>query len=184
MPQETKQSRIWKWLLCKVLPVCRSSGHAIRRVLKWQVRTGFWSRAWVAQSIKPLTWAQVMISSFVGLSPASGSVVTARSQSLLWILCLPLSLPLPNSHSVSQKQINIKKTKELVSGLAKLRQLAIHRIGKMSEINFNDRILSIQKWGNWGTKSLSGLSKAAQLVAAEARSEFGTQSQIVQYPFH
>ena len=36
--------------------------------------------------------AQVVISRFVGSSPASGSVPTARS--LLWILCLPLSLPL------------------------------------------------------------------------------------------
>ena len=35
--------------------------------------------AWVAQSIKHPTLAQVMISRFVGSSPASGSVLTARS---------------------------------------------------------------------------------------------------------
>ena len=35
--------------------------------------------AWVAQSVKHLTWAQVMILQFVGLSPASGSVLTALS---------------------------------------------------------------------------------------------------------
>ena len=35
--------------------------------------------AWVAQSVKPLTFAQVMISWFVGLSPESGSVLTAQS---------------------------------------------------------------------------------------------------------
>ena len=35
--------------------------------------------AWVAQSVKGLTSAQVMISQFVSLSPASGSVLTAQS---------------------------------------------------------------------------------------------------------
>ena len=54
---------------------------------------------WVAQSVKHLTSAQVMISWFVSLSPASGSVLSARSR--LWIVCLPLSLPLPRSCSVS-----------------------------------------------------------------------------------
>ena len=38
----------------------------------------FWG-AWVAQLVKRPTSAQVMISQFVGLSPASGSVLTARS---------------------------------------------------------------------------------------------------------
>ena len=35
--------------------------------------------AWVAQSIKHLTLAQVMISWFVGLSPVSGCLLTAQS---------------------------------------------------------------------------------------------------------
>ena len=35
--------------------------------------------AWVAQSVKPLTSAQVMISQSVSLGPASGSVLTAQS---------------------------------------------------------------------------------------------------------
>ena len=35
--------------------------------------------AWVAQSVKHLTSAQVMISRFVGLSPALGSMLTAQS---------------------------------------------------------------------------------------------------------
>ena len=35
--------------------------------------------AWVAQSVEPPTSAQVMISWFVSLSPASGSVLTAQS---------------------------------------------------------------------------------------------------------
>ena len=34
---------------------------------------------WVAQSLKRLTSAQVMISQFVSSSPASGSVLTAQS---------------------------------------------------------------------------------------------------------
>ena len=59
----------------------------------------------MAQSVKPLTSAQVMILRFVGLSPVSGSVLTARSlepasdsvsPSLsvppLLVLCLSLSL--------------------------------------------------------------------------------------------
>ena len=34
---------------------------------------------WVAQSVKCLTLAQVTISQFMGLNPASGSVLTAQS---------------------------------------------------------------------------------------------------------
>ena len=55
---------------------------------------------WVAQSARCLTWALVMISRFMGSSPASGSVLTARSLELLRRLCLPLSLPFPCSRSV------------------------------------------------------------------------------------
>ena len=33
----------------------------------------------MAQSVKRPTWAQVMISQFMGLSPVSGSVLTAQS---------------------------------------------------------------------------------------------------------
>ena len=39
----------------------------------------FWGGAWVAQSVKHPTSAQVTISRFVSSSPASGSVLTARS---------------------------------------------------------------------------------------------------------
>ena len=56
----------------------------------------------MAQSVERVTSAQVMILRFVGSGPVSGSVLTARSlESLLRILCLPLSLPLPRSCSVS-----------------------------------------------------------------------------------
>ena len=50
--------------------------------------------AWVAPSVKCPTSAQVTISRLVSSSPASGSPLSA--QSLLRILCLPLSLPLPS----------------------------------------------------------------------------------------
>ena len=58
--------------------------------------------AWVAQPIEHLTSAQVMISQFVSLSPASGSQLSVQSQ--LRILCTPLSLLL-----LSLSKINIFK---------------------------------------------------------------------------
>ena len=58
--------------------------------------------AWVAQLVKCPTSAQVMISWFVSLSPASGSVLTARSLEPASDSVSPsLSLPLPRSCSVS-----------------------------------------------------------------------------------
>ena len=61
--------------------------------------------AWVAQLVKRPTLAQIMISWFVGSSPASGSMLTA--QSLEPASDSPsLSLPLSCSHSVSSLKIN------------------------------------------------------------------------------
>ena len=57
--------------------------------------------AWVSQSVKHPTSAQVTILWFMGLSPVSGSVLIAQSLELLPILCLPLSLLLPCSRSFS-----------------------------------------------------------------------------------
>ena len=49
---------------------------------------------WVAQSIKCPTSAQVMISQLMGLSPASGSVLTAQSlEPALDSVSLSLSAP-------------------------------------------------------------------------------------------
>ena len=61
---------------------------------------------WVAQSVKRLMLAQGMIlhEIFVISSPLLGSLLSA--QSLLWILCLPLSLPLFYSLSISLSKIN------------------------------------------------------------------------------
>ena len=57
--------------------------------------------AWVAQSVECLTSAQVMISRFVSSSPASDSACRQlRAWSLLQILCLSISRPLPCSCSV------------------------------------------------------------------------------------
>ena len=52
--------------------------------------------AWMAQSAECLTLAQVMISQFMGLSTASGSVLTAKSLEPASNSASPcLSLPLP-----------------------------------------------------------------------------------------
>ena len=62
----------------------------------------------MAQLGRQPTWAQVMISLLIGLSPASGSVLTAQSVEPAPDSVSPsLSLPLPYSRSVSK--INIKK---------------------------------------------------------------------------
>ena len=65
----------------------------------------FQGGAWVAQSVKRPTSAQVMISRVVSSSPASGSVLTAQSlEPLLDSLSPPLSAPpmLLRALSVSQ----------------------------------------------------------------------------------
>ena len=69
----------------------------------------------MAQSVERLSLAQVMISQLVSSSPASGSVLTARSlepaldsvsPSLSAPLPLPLSLSLSLSLSVSLSKVN------------------------------------------------------------------------------
>ena len=67
-----------------------------------------WKSPWMAQSVKRLTSAQVMISQFMSFSPAltaqslepaSDSVSPCLSAPLLLMLCLfPLSFPLKNKH--------------------------------------------------------------------------------------
>ena len=82
---------------------------------KWQrklvSKTQSLRGAWVAQSIEHLTSAQVKISWFVSLSPASGSVLTARSLEPPSDSVSPsLSAPLPtHTLSLSLSKINIKK---------------------------------------------------------------------------
>ena len=62
----------------------------------------FFRGAWVAQLVEHPTLARVMISQLVGLSPASGSVLTAQSlEPALDSVSPSLSLPLTHSHSVS-----------------------------------------------------------------------------------
>ena len=56
----------------------------------------------MAQSVKRLNSAQVMISQFVGSSPALGSVLTAQNlEPALDSVSPSLSLPFPRSCSVS-----------------------------------------------------------------------------------
>ena len=64
--------------------------------------------AWVAQSVKPPTLAQVMISWSVNSSPASGSVLTAQSLELALDSVSPFLSALPPLLLCLSK-INIKK---------------------------------------------------------------------------
>uniref|UniRef100_A0ABI7WJF9 Nuclear receptor subfamily 2 group F member 2 n=1 Tax=Felis catus TaxID=9685 RepID=A0ABI7WJF9_FELCA len=73
----------------------------------------------VAQSVKHLTSARVMMSQFVGSSPVSGSVLTARSLEAAWDSVSPsLSAPplLARAHSLSLKSkytfLKIKKKRK------------------------------------------------------------------------
>ena len=64
--------------------------------------------AWVAKSVKNMISAQVIISQFMGLSPASGSVLTAQSlkpasDSMSPSLSIPAPLALCLSLSLSPK---------------------------------------------------------------------------------
>ena len=63
--------------------------------------------AWVAQSVKHPTWAQVMILRLVGLSPVLGSVLTAQSLEPASVSVSPLSLPpRPPTHTLGVISIN------------------------------------------------------------------------------
>ena len=81
----------------------------VKRKLERQVQfnniymklTNSWWGACVAQWVKCPTWAQVMISWFVGSRPHQALCWWLRAWILLWILCLPLSLPLTHLYSVS-----------------------------------------------------------------------------------
>ena len=87
---------------------------------KRSLKNPYFRGAWVAQSVERPTWAQVVISLFAGLSPASGSVLTARSPEpasdsvslsrsppSLLMLCLSLC------HSLQiKKKIKLRKLKK------------------------------------------------------------------------
>ena len=67
----------------------------------------------MAQSVKRPTLAQVLISRFVSLSPASGSVLTAQSlDGACFGFCLLLSLLL-SCFTLSLSKINIKKKNDV-----------------------------------------------------------------------
>ena len=96
------------------LSLCPSPTHALSPSFKNRYSGG----AWVAQSVKCLNSAQVMISRFVSSSPTSDSVLTAQSlepasDSVSPFLCpcptRALSLCLSVSVSVSQHKLKKKK---------------------------------------------------------------------------
>ena len=66
-----------------------------------------WGGAWVAQSVKRLTSAQVMVSRFMGSSPTSGSVLTARSLEPASDSVSPLCPSSTHTLSLSLEYINI-----------------------------------------------------------------------------
>ena len=77
----------------------------------------------MAQSVKCLTLAQVMVSQFVGSSPASGSVLTAQSLEPAWdsvspslSLSLSLSAPPQLVLSLLSLSLNNTSTEEKVGG--------------------------------------------------------------------
>ena len=83
-----------------------------------QEKEGIFWGAWVAQSVKRPTSAQVMISRSMSSSPTSGSVLTAQSLEPASDSVSPsLSDPPPFMLclSLSQKYINIKKKKKAFS---------------------------------------------------------------------
>ena len=67
----------------------------------------------MAQSVKRPTSAQVMISQFVGLSPASGSVLTARSLEPASRFCVSFSLCPSPACTLSVSQMYLEKKKKV-----------------------------------------------------------------------
>ena len=101
------------------LSLCPSPAHAFSLSQKKKIIIIIMRGAWVAQSVKHPTSAQVMLSQSVSSSPASGSVLTARS--LFRILCLPLSLTRPRSCSVclclKNKHLKKKRKEHLLGSV-------------------------------------------------------------------
>ena len=102
--------KIWEW------------SHILSARVLLRTKTICWG-AWVAQSVKRLTSAQVMISSFVSSCPTSGSVLTARSLEPTSDSVSPsLSLCPSPAHAVSLSKIN-KREKNF-----KKRTKTIHKV--------------------------------------------------------
>ena len=79
------------------------------RVLGTEFKKYWYRGAWVARSVEHLILAQVTISWFVSSSPASGSVLTARSlEPALDFVSPSLSLPQP-THILSLSLSKIHK---------------------------------------------------------------------------
>ena len=98
-------------------PVSGHSFWCLFHLIELALKSGGLRVTWVAQSVKRLTSAQVMNSQFVGLSPASGSVLTAQSlEPALDSVSPSLSAPPPLMLCLYQKMNkHLKKRVELYS---------------------------------------------------------------------
>ena len=103
--QEALESQSWKGPGRESRPPPSRGRNRVPRGEKGLTRVLWLERsrdAWVAQSVKHRTSAQVMISRSMNSSPVSGSVLTAHSPEPALDSASPsLSLPLPHSWSVS-----------------------------------------------------------------------------------
>ena len=95
-------------------------------------------------SVRLLIWVQVMISQFVGSSPVLGCELTVRS--LLGVLCLSLSLPIPHFLSLSRNKLTKKK-----------KIICLYLLGKSSSCFLT---CFLKTWRVWEAKTLVGFPKA------------------------
>ena len=96
--------------------------------------------SWVAQSVKPLTSAQVMISQFVGWSPASGSVLTGQSlDPALDSMSPSLSLPLPPLRLSLSLSLESKHFLKMINQVMKRHRVTFKCI-LLSEKNQSEKI--------------------------------------------
>ncbi|KAF0886135.1 FN3C1 protein, partial [Crocuta crocuta] len=102
--------------------------------------------AWVAQSVKCLTSIQVMISQFVGSSPASGSVLMAILEpGACFGFFVSLSLTLPCSHCLSLSEINKTLKKKKILTVERVTEYLLKNL--QPDTTYKIRIQAINHYG-------------------------------------